>query len=199
MKNHIQLSGGDSARTFVPKRLLVVPAFAALVFGFLGLTPAVAAGALLPPADLGKAISVKGNRSQGRLRHGVQNQQNRRCGQFAASRGPSLNDPLIAESFKLINDDRVKNKFRPLTWNPGVATLSRKWVGHLLLDFAAPSWNGTWHNWNFYANYPVVWSGAARTWHSTPAPQQCSAGGSPRLGTMQTCATPDSPILALDT
>ncbi|POH59775.1 CAP domain-containing protein [Arthrobacter glacialis] len=115
---------------------------------------------LLTQADLGKTMSVtvtgslSGYTTQSRTSAG--------SATVTAARptAPSLNDPLVAESFKLVNDYRIQNKLQPLKWNPGVATWSQKWADHLLLDFASPNWNGTWHSWNFYTNYPAGWTGA---------------------------------------
>ena len=73
---------------------------------------------------------------------------------------PSLNDPVVAESFKLVNEYRAKNKLNTVKWNPGVATWSQQWADHLLADFASPQWGNVWHNQEFYTNYPAGWTRA---------------------------------------
>ena len=103
------------------KQLLALTLITALMLGFLGVAPAVAA---------------------------------------APVKVPSLNDPMVAETFQLVNDYRVKNRLKALRWNPGVATWSQKWSDHLLADFASPRRSGTWHNPTFYTNYPARWTGA---------------------------------------
>ncbi|MHA7269701.1 CAP domain-containing protein [Arthrobacter sp. HLT1-20] len=121
---------------------------------------ATGASFLLSQADTGKAMTVAVTGSLAGYATAIRTSAASALVTAPPPGVPSLSDPFVAESFKLVNDYRVKNNLKPLKWNPGVATWSQKWADHLRLDFASSSWNGTWHSWNFYTNYPAGWTGA---------------------------------------
>ncbi len=157
-----------SGSAVVGKKLTAVPgkwtSGTALKYQWLrsGVAVSGATGASLSlgSADRGRSISVRVTGSKSGYKSVAKTSRATAAVAAPPPKVPSLNDPVVAESFKLVNDYRVKNKRKALRWNPSLATWSQKWADHLLIDFASTRWNGTWHNPTFYNNYPAGWTGA---------------------------------------
>ncbi|AIY00903.1 hypothetical protein ART_1304 [Arthrobacter sp. PAMC 25486] len=121
---------------------------------------ATASSLTLGSADRGKTMSVRVTGSKAGYKSVAKTSKATAVVAAPPSKVPSLSDPMVAESFKLINDYRAKNKLKALKWNPNLAIWSQKWADHLLVDCSSPSWAGNWHNQTFYNNYPAGWTGA---------------------------------------
>jgi uncharacterized protein YkwD len=116
------------------------------------------AGAL----DLGQTISVRVTGAKAGYSSVSASSKATAVVQAAPSKvSDPVNDAVVRDSFKLINDYRVSKKLKPLKWNPKLAVWSQTWADQLKLDVPKDSFTAAnWHNPTFYTNYPAGWNGA---------------------------------------